>query len=60
MKKIFGIIAAVLLMATLASACTPGAVIDTLNGLGATPGNGIRLVSPGSAAIAPVSPGNAN
>lgn len=62
MKRFFAIIVAILLIGTLCAACTPGSIIDTLNGLGAaTPGNA-RIATSGNAVASPgnavVSPGN--
>lgn len=58
MKKFLLVMISVLLIAAVCAACTPGTLVDTLNGLGgATPGNGLRYATPGSAASI-VSPGN--
>jgi|ADurb_Cas_03_Slu_FD_contig_21_4037548_length_646_multi_4_in_0_out_0_2 hypothetical protein len=39
MKKIILTLVATLLIGAICAACTPGALVDTLNGLGASPGN---------------------
>ncbi len=48
MKKFLIMLVSLLVIAALCAACTPGSLVDTLNGLGgATPGNAFRIVTPG-------------
>ena len=56
MKK-FLIIIAVILVGAISMACTPGVFLDTLNSIGASPGNAFNYASPSNAYF--VSPGNA-
>lgn len=60
MKRFISVIIAAIMLAALCAACTPGALVDTLNGLGgATPGNAFRFIAtPGNAAYI-ATPGNA-
>lgn len=58
MKKFILIFVSIMLIAAVCAACTPGALVDTLNGLGgATPGNGFFFATPGGASNA-ATPGN--